>query len=100
MESAGFVVGITGLAGTFISYVKCFDYIQLNRNFGADYGKCLLRLDAAKLRMSRWGESLRFESNSGRDFKIAVSKEEYKIAKSLLEQIMNIFEDAEKILKK
>lgn len=67
MEPAGLVVGIAGLAGTITSCVECFDYIQLGRNFGADYGKCLLRLDAAKLRMSRWGDSLGFGPNPGRE---------------------------------
>jgi Prion-inhibition and propagation len=58
MEPASLTVGVVGLAGLFSACMECFDYLQLGQAFGEDYGKCLLRLDAAKLRFSRWGEAM------------------------------------------
>jgi hypothetical protein len=96
MEPVGFTIGIAGLAGAFTSCVECFEYIQLGRKFGADYGKCLLRLDAAKLRMSRWGASMGFGPAQREGLQIVVSEDEFHLAQSLLEQIMDTFKDAEK----
>ena len=58
MEPVGLGIGIAGLAGAFTACVDCFEYIQLGRQFGHDYGKCLLKLDVAKLRISRWGVAM------------------------------------------
>lgn len=51
MEPVGFSVGALGLVGAFAACVDCFEYIQLGRQFRQDYGKCLLKIDAAKVRM-------------------------------------------------
>lgn len=37
--------------------MECFEYIQLGKSFGRDYQTSQLRLDAARLRLSRWGEA-------------------------------------------
>lgn len=106
MEPVGFAIGIAGLAGTFTACVDCYEYIQLGRNFGHDYGKCLLRLDAAKVRMTRWGASVGLgaetqplhqialsEANTQRLHHITITEAERDLAKSLLEQILATFNE-------
>lgn len=100
MEPVGLGVGIAGLAGVFTACVDCFEYIQLGRNFGRDYGKCLLRLDAAKVRMTRWGASVGIGATTQLLNQITVDEQELRLAKSLLEQILKSFGDAEKVSEK
>ena len=38
MEPAGLTLGVVGLASLFSTCMECFDYIQLSRSFGKDYG--------------------------------------------------------------
>jgi hypothetical protein len=97
MEPIGFAVSIAGLANIFTSCIDCFEYIQLGRKFGEDYGKCLLRLDAAKVRMSRWGTSMGLGPESHQFPNKLISEEEFRLAQSLLEQIMDSFADAERL---
>ena len=99
MDPIGLTIGIAGLASIFTSCVDCFEYVQLGRKFGEDYGKCVLRLDAAKVRMTRWGASMGLgpELQHHRNQQISISEEEFHLARSLLEQIMSSFEDAEKL---
>lgn len=97
MESVGLGVGIAGLAGVFTACVDCFEYIQLGRKFGHDYGKCLLRLDAAKIRMTRWGASVGIGASTQLLNQTTIPEEELKLAKCLLEQILESFGDAERV---
>jgi Prion-inhibition and propagation len=97
MEPAGFAIGVACLAGAFTSCIECFEYVQLGRKFGEDYGKCVLRLDAAKVRMSRWGASVGLGAEPRTQQQISASEEEFRLARSLLEQIIDTFEDAEKL---
>ena len=97
MEPFGLGVGIAGLAGVFTACIDCFEYIQLGRQFGQDYGKCLLRLDTARLRMSRWGTAMGLGPEPHLRLRISASDEEIRLAQSLLEQVLDSFEDAERI---
>lgn len=97
MESVGLAIGVAGLAGAFTVCVDCFEYIQLGRRFGQDYGKCLLKLDATKLRISRWGAAMGFAPESHLRQPISASDEEITLAQSLLEQILDSFKDAERL---
>ena len=100
MEPVGLGVGIAGLAGVFTACVDCFEYVQLGRQFGTDYGKCVLRLDAAKLRISRWGLTVGLGSEPYTKPQIPVSDKDTKIVQDLLEQIFETFEDTEKVLER
>ena len=100
MEPAGFTVGVMGLAGLFSTCMQCFDYVQLGRAFGGDYGKCLLRLDAVKLRFSRWGEAVGIAIASQDRKPTVLSPQEFQLAQSLLQQIQDSFDDTEKISKR
>lgn len=97
MESVGLGIGIAGLTGTLTACIDCFEYIQLGRQFGQDYGKCLLKLDTAKLRISRWGAAIGLGSEPSHKPRVSASDEEIRTAQSLLEQILESFEDAERI---
>ncbi|KAL8731569.1 MAG: hypothetical protein Q9181_004255 [Wetmoreana brouardii] len=97
MESAGLAIGIAGLAGAFTACVDCFEYVQLGRHFGQDYGRCLLKLDTARLRMSRWGMAMGLGPQANVKQEITVSGEELRLVQSLLEQILGSFEDAERV---
>ena len=97
MEPVGFTIGVAGLAGAFTACVDCFEYIQLGRQFGRDYGKCLLKLDAAKVRMSRWGAAVGLGPEPYLKRQISASDKELGLAQNLLEQIMESFKDAEGI---
>lgn len=97
MEPIGITVGIAGLAGSFGFCLDCFDYVQLACNFGEDYGKCVLRLDAAKLRFSRWGVSVGLGPQVTQREDLMVPREEYRLAQRLLGQISICFMNAEKV---
>lgn len=97
MEPTSIVIGAIGLTSVFSTCVECFDYIQLGRSFGGDYGKCVLRLDAAKVRLSRWGESLGIAAHSQGVTGVVISSRDFGIAQNLLQQIIDTFEDTEKI---
>lgn len=53
MKSVEFAIDATSLASVFIACVDYFEYVQIGRQFEQDYEKCLLKLDAAKVQMSR-----------------------------------------------
>ena len=97
MEPVGFAIGVAGLTGAFTACVDCFEYIQLGRQFGQDYGKCLLKLDTAKVRISRWGAAMGLGPEPYLKHKISASDEEIRLAQRLLEQILDSFKDAERI---
>ncbi|KAJ9652363.1 hypothetical protein H2201_009224, partial [Coniosporium apollinis] len=58
MEPASLTVSIAALAGLFNNAVDCFEYVQLGRGFGTNFQTSLLKLDNARLRLSRWGQSV------------------------------------------
>lgn len=91
------MISLASLAGTFTACIDCFEYIQLGRQFGQDYGKCLLRLDAAKFRLSRWGEAMGLGPKPSVKQQISTSDENIRVGRSLLEQILEGFEDAERV---
>jgi hypothetical protein len=100
-EAAGLVVGVVALAGVFNNTVECFEFVQLGRAFGKDFQTSQLKLDNARLRLSRWGKSLSLDDDGVRD---AVSlrgrfgsEANVKYAETLLGQIVELFAEAEGI---
>ena len=55
MEPAGLAVDALAIAGLFNNALDYFEYVQIGRNFGQGYQISLLKLDTARLRLSRWG---------------------------------------------
>jgi Prion-inhibition and propagation len=100
MEPAGLTVGVVALAGLFNNAVDCFEYIQLGRNFGKDFQTSLLKLDNARLRLSRWGEAARLNGDVADVQSLeltALSPEDIPKAEGLLGHILDLFTDAEKV---
>ncbi|USP76690.1 uncharacterized protein yc1106_03964 [Curvularia clavata] len=99
METVGVAVGIVGLAGLFNSAVECFEYVQLGRSFGTNFQTSLLKLDHARLRLSRWGESVGLSGDlkNVRSLEAAgVKQEDIEKAEEVLGQILDLFDDVEK----
>ena len=102
-EAAGLAVGVVALAGLFNSTVECFEFVQLGRNFGKDFRTSQLKLDNARLRLSRWGKSLGLNDNIqetqslGNHFGV---DKDIKQAESMLGQIIDLFADAEGVSNK
>jgi hypothetical protein len=100
MEAGGLVVGIVALTGLFNNAVDCFEYVQLGRSFGTNFQTSLLKLDNARLRLSRWGQAvgLSGELEDARSLQEAtVQKEDISKAERVLGQILELFADAEGI---
>ncbi|KAF2623383.1 hypothetical protein BU25DRAFT_414388 [Macroventuria anomochaeta] len=96
-ETAGLVIGVVALAGLFNNTVECFEIVQLGRAFGKSFQTSQLKLDNARLRLSRWGKSLSLD-----DVRDAVSlpgrlgsETTVKHAEALLGQIIELFAEAE-----
>ncbi|CZR58313.1 related to Heterokaryon incompatibility protein s [Phialocephala subalpina] len=92
-EIFGVAASALSIAALFNNVVDCFEYIQLGRNFGTDYQTCQLRLDIARLRLSRWGAAVDINDNV-RFAEIKPIDDEACTAKSTLEQILNLFSRA------
>ncbi|KIW19667.1 hypothetical protein PV08_00241 [Exophiala spinifera] len=87
------------LLGAFNNTVECFNYIQVARNFDQGVQTAVLKLDIAKLRLSRWGHSVgldRVEEGMQALPGVAGSADDLARAKDVLEQILELFDDAEK----
>jgi hypothetical protein len=98
-EIFGTVAGALSVAALFNNCVDCFEYIQLGRHFGRDFEHCQLKLDIAKIRLSRWGEAVaihedpRFATNAPDD-------RDGRQAKAILEEIGLLFQTVQKSSKR
>ena len=100
MEPAGLALGIVALAGTFNNAIDCFEYIRLGRAFGTNFQTSLLKLDNARLRLSRWGESvgLNNDFSNAHNVRLATGPpEDVATAERVLSQITGLFANAEGI---
>lgn len=98
MEAGGLAVGIVALAGLFNNAVDCFEYVQLGRSFGTNFQTSLLKLDNARLRLSRWGQAVGLSGNieNVQSLEAAViPAEDIPKAEKILGQILELFADAE-----
>ncbi|KAH7403076.1 prion-inhibition and propagation-domain-containing protein [Cadophora sp. MPI-SDFR-AT-0126] len=88
-EAFGIVAGAMGIAGLFNNCVDCFEYVQMARNFGRDFNSAQLRLDFAKLNLSRWGQVVNINDNP------QLSDE--RLAREALWQILVLFSNAAEV---
>jgi hypothetical protein len=99
-ETAGLVAGVVALAGLFNTALECFEFVQLGRNFGNNFQTSQLKLDSARLRLSRWGKSLGLVEDI-RDVASLQghfgSEANVKHAEALLGQIVELFADFEHV---
>ncbi|KAJ4137190.1 hypothetical protein NW768_002771 [Fusarium equiseti] len=91
-EPFGVVAGALGIVGLFNNCVESFQYIRLGRRFEQDYKGSRLRLDVAQMRLNRWGEAVQIHQNSS--FIDNHADEQVELARSILEQIANLFTSA------
>lgn len=98
-EPFGIVSGAVGIAAAFTACVDCFEYVQIGRHFGRDFQTDLLSLSCARLRLTRWGESVNIyhDPNLG---KTNATAAETQLAKDALLQIIGLFAKTEEISKK
>jgi hypothetical protein len=98
METAGLAVGVIALAGLFNNAVDCFDYLQIGRSLGRDYHTGLLKLDVAKLRLTRWGQAVGLGptlDNATSLQSTTLSVESISVAERVLGQVLALFENAQ-----
>jgi hypothetical protein len=94
MEPISFALALAGIPGIFTSCVECYKYIQFGREFEADLEMSLCKLDAAEMRLTRWGASMGID---GPDTKLrsgAYSEDEIKKAYHWLTEIRKAFDSA------
>ncbi|WQF77078.1 Putative het-s prion-forming domain, prion-inhibition and propagation, HeLo [Colletotrichum destructivum] len=94
-EVFGVVTGALSVAALFNNCVDCFEYIQLGRRFGRDYQRCQLKLDVARTRLSRWGEAVDVSKDATFSTNTPV-EQPVQLAQSILEEIMDLFQAANK----
>lgn len=98
-EPFGISAGAIGIAAAFTACVDCFEYIQFGRHFGRDFQTDQLTLTCARLRLSRWGESVDIYNDSKLG-KVDATTTETQAAKDILLQILALFADSEHISNK
>jgi hypothetical protein len=100
MEPTGLAVGVIALAGMFNNAVDCFEFIQLGRNISKDFQTDVLKLDNAGLKLSRWGKAAGLSdqvANAQSLSSTMLSTEDIPKAEKLLGQVLELFEDAERV---
>ncbi|TVY73352.1 Heterokaryon incompatibility protein s [Lachnellula suecica] len=98
-EPFGIVSGAIGIASAFTACIDCFGYIHFGRQFGRDFQTNQLALNCARLRLTRWGESVNIydDPKLGRQDATAA---EIQLAKDALLQILVLFADTKSISQK
>ena len=100
METTGLAVGTVALAGLFNNAVDCFEYIQLGRGFSKSFETNLLMLDCARLRLSRWGQSIGLTdelTDLSSSQRLSLKEQDIHRAEALLGHLLELFADAERI---
>ena len=98
-EVVGLVLGGLGLAGLFNNALDCFEYIHIGKTFGGNFQTSLLKLDSARLKLSRWGEALGLSGGGIRDAAYlpdGIDDKDKVQAEMLLGQILMLFDDVGK----
>lgn len=99
MEVAGVVIGGVGLAALFDSCMNTLEYVDVGRKYGSDYQKDALKISVLELRLARWKQRVSFSEKALAGFTTATT-EQSSLVKSLLEQIQEDLESAEKTAKR
>lgn len=103
MEPAGLAAGVLSLAGLFSNAVDCFEYVQIGRNLSKDFQTRQLKLDNARLRLSRWGEAMGLSGDMGDSQHLQRtlgSSLDVESANARLEHIIKLFADAAEVSSK
>ncbi|KAM6516650.1 hypothetical protein FALCPG4_014828 [Fusarium falciforme] len=98
-EVFGTVSGALSVAALFNNCVDCFEYIQLSRHFGRDFERCQLKLDIAKIRLSRWGKAVAINDDP-RFATDAPDDRDSRQVQAILEEIELLFQTVQKSSKR
>lgn len=93
-EGAGLALAVLG---AFNNTIQCFDYVYLARKFDRDAQSAVLKLDIARLRLSRWGRSIglnRVDDQTSTLPGISAPPEDHEKAQELLMHIRKLFDEA------
>ena len=93
---------LTEQSRMFNDAVQCFGYVQMGPNFDKSFQTCLLKLDVVRLRLTRWGHSVGLAKvDEVKSLQITkVPPEDREQVEDLLNQILDLFADAEKASKR
>lgn len=94
MEPIGFALALSSVPGIFNSCVQCFRYIQLGREFENDFERTLCKLEAAEMRLSRWGASMGIDSPETKLREENFNEEDIERAYRWLKEIERAFDSA------
>jgi hypothetical protein len=83
-------LGVISLLGLFSTVVDCFEYVQIAKTFERDFTTSQLKLDAARIRLSRWGVALGIYANTT----TTIPRPDYEHAEKVLKHLGNLFEQA------
>ncbi len=92
-EPVSLSLAIAGIPAIFTSCVDFFQYVRLGKRFGKDYGVSLAKLEAAQVRLTRWGEPIGLLDNKV-DIKGPYNDADIRQAYDWLTQIQAAFEEA------
>ncbi|KAI9843934.1 MAG: hypothetical protein M1838_002401 [Thelocarpon superellum] len=100
-ELAGVMVGGIALGTLFTECVDCFEHVQLGQTIGPNYRRGILRLDIARLRFTRWGQSVHINDIPGAGLRqhhvVVATREEQGLVRDLLGQILVIFTETRQL---
>ena len=99
MEAFGTVASALSVAALFNNCVNCFEYIQLGRHFARDYERCQLKVDVAKIRLSRWGQAIAINDDP-RFASYQTEDESIQKIQAILEEIEQLFQTLQKASKR
>jgi hypothetical protein len=94
MEPISFGLALAGIPGIFMACIDCYERVQFGREFEDTFEMTWCKLEAAQLRLARWGTSIGIQ---GPDSKLSIdaySEEEVKVAYRWLNEIKKAFDSA------
>ena len=99
MEPISFTAGLLSLGSLFSTCIECFDYFQAAKSFARGYGILLVKLDVEKTRLLAWGNGIGI-SDPINDLNPPQLGEKDQVARSCLENIRYLLQDAENLRSK
>ena len=97
MEPVSITASLLNLVGLFNNAVDWFGYIQLARDFGRSYETSLVKLDLARLQLSRWGQAVGISGDVTKAHslpKIKFLEQDIERAEHVLGMILKLLADA------
>jgi hypothetical protein len=94
MDPVSLTFALAGIPGIFVSCVECYEYIQFGREFASDFERSLCRLEAAEMRLTRWGVSMGIDSANSKLSASDFPEEEIIQAYHWLTEIKAAFDSA------